>query len=326
MTSRTPSRKKATLPKLIDRKLYKTGQTRGADDDVIFQNRVLRNSTVLIPFEYLESALRGLPKGESFENGFIVLINPDKYFSGQIQESDLKKLGIELGDNALLFYETRSQWDANNPLKQGLKPGMSRIAPLGGHFIARVPSTTSNNKNRENHGYTTTKMKGAGIRVYEYASSSTIKACRIQLEFLFWRCGDSVEQALNYGMSESAVRSRQETNFAEARQCGLDDIERLVKTRILNDAGKTICPLCLAELSSAGFYDKVAQAEGRAVADLTVTQLNLFHIEELRTGLYNHRPYNLGWGHHHCNIVTKDSGIEETLSWMLDVLRRNGRA
>ena len=36
------------LPQLLGRKIYKTGQTRGADDDVIFQNRVGRNSTVLI--------------------------------------------------------------------------------------------------------------------------------------------------------------------------------------------------------------------------------------------------------------------------------------
>lgn len=27
-------------PKLVQTKIYKTGQTRGADDDVIYQNRV----------------------------------------------------------------------------------------------------------------------------------------------------------------------------------------------------------------------------------------------------------------------------------------------
>lgn len=38
------------IPKPVQTKIYKTGQTRGADDDVIYQNRVGRNSTVLIPF------------------------------------------------------------------------------------------------------------------------------------------------------------------------------------------------------------------------------------------------------------------------------------
>jgi hypothetical protein len=31
------------LPQLLDRKIYKTGQTRGADDDEIYQNRVSRS-------------------------------------------------------------------------------------------------------------------------------------------------------------------------------------------------------------------------------------------------------------------------------------------
>ncbi|MBD5308340.1 MAG: restriction endonuclease, partial [Bacteroides sp.] len=38
---------------------------------------------------------------------------------------------------------------------------------------------------------------------------------------------------------------------------------------------------------------------------------------------FNHRPYNLGWGHHHCNVVVKDSGIEPTLDWMRRVLIKN---
>ena len=64
------------------------------------------------------------------------------------------------------------------------------------------------------------------------------------------------------------------------------------------------------------------QVEGRFVHDLTVTQLNLFHIAELRIGVLNHRPYNVGWGHHHCNVVVKDAGILKTLEWMRAVVSR----
>jgi len=78
----------------------------------------------------------------------------------------------------------------------------------------------------------------------------------------------------------------------------------------------------LEELSAEGFFNRIKQAEGREVEDQTVTQLNLFHIKELRYGSYNHRPYNVGWGHHHCNVVVKDSGITETLEWMTAVLKR----
>jgi hypothetical protein len=76
-------------------------------------------------------------------------------------------------------------------------------------------------------------------------------------------------------------------------------------------------------LSGQGFFSRLEQAEGREVHDLTVTKVNLFHIHELRYGAYNHRPYNLGWGHHHCNVVVKDSGIVETLEWMNKVVQRN---
>jgi hypothetical protein len=79
----------------------------------------------------------------------------------------------------------------------------------------------------------------------------------------------------------------------------------------------------LQELSSQGFFDRLEQAQGREVLDLTVTKLNLFHIEELKPGGFNHRPYNLGWGHHHCNVVVKDAGIMQTLHWMSETLKRN---
>ena len=79
-------------------------------------------------------------------------------------------------------------------------------------------------------------------------------------------------------------------------------------------------------MSASGFFTKVEQAEGRLVPDLTITQLNLFHIQELRLGSYGHRPYNLGWGHHHCNVVVKDAGIAETVIWMNTVVDKNVEA
>ena len=93
------------LPKEVKTKIYKTGQTRGADDDVIYQNRVGRNSTVLIPFEEYP-----LCKDTTYENGFIVLIKPETYFSEGFDE-ELKKLNLVLGENLLVFYETRKQWE-----------------------------------------------------------------------------------------------------------------------------------------------------------------------------------------------------------------------
>ncbi|HOW28213.1 MAG TPA: BstXI family restriction endonuclease [Elusimicrobiota bacterium] len=312
------------LPSLLDRKIYKTGQTRGADDDDIIQNRVGRNSTVLIPYTFWGAPVT-IPQGETkFENGFIVLISPEIYFARSEINQELPRQGLKLGENALVFYETRAQWVKNNPSRLDWKPANNRISPLGGNYVARIPATTADEGgNKIVAGFETTSIKGAGIQVYEYASSTTIMSCRIQLETLFWLCYDSEKVVSANGMKVTDAKLRRLELLKKADESSLLDYDKLMRTRVINSKHKTICPLCLEELSGNGFFNRMRQAKGREVGDLTITEINLFHIKELRMGEYNHRPYNLGWGHHHCNVVTKDSGIMKTLLWMQEILRRN---
>lgn len=321
--SNTPLRL-PSLPKLVDSKLYKTGQTRGAEDDEIFQNRVLRSSTVLIPYACWEVSSIPQDGSDKYENGYIVLISPDEYFHDPEITSVLADKGLVLGSNAVVFYETRRQWNAFNPDTLGWQPANARSSPLGGQYVARVPATTAK-KGGDNifRGYNTSSIKGAGIRVYEYASAATIGKCRMQLEGLFWLCADSEKVVTINGMTATDAALRKEKVVAACRENDLLNMDRLLEARIINKNGATICPLCLDELSAQGFSSRIEQAEGRGVPDLTVTELNLFHISELRVGVLNHRPYNVGWGHHHCNVVVKDSGIAETLKWMQGVLSRN---
>ena len=312
------------LPQLLDRKIYKTGQTRGADDDVIFQNRVGRSSTVLIPYACWKLCAKPQDGEDKYENGFIVLLSPGEYFGNPDIVAELAAKGLALGKNAIVFYETREDWDANNPESLRWKPAKRRINPLGGRYVARIPATTATeNGDRIVRGFHETSKKGAGIRVYEYASIATTANCRLQLEALFWLCSDSGEVAIANKMTSEDVATRKSSVLRQCKESGLLDLARLTKARILNARGKTICPLCLEELSGQGFFNRMEQAEGRVVPDLTITQLNLFHIAELRFGVLNHRPYNVGWGHHHCNVVVKDSGILKTLEWMRDVVNRN---
>ena len=310
------------LPKLLAQKIYKTGQTRGSDDDVIYQNRVGRNSTVLIPYQFWQQCR---PYNDvTYENGYIVLISPYEYFHMSSAESQLSADGLALGDNALVFYETRDQWITHNPDFYKWTFATRRISPLGGQYVARVPATTAiDNGEKINLGFTNTRHKGAGIRVYEYATKKTIDQCRIQLEALFWKCRDSVTVAEENGMTNQEIETRMQAILEKCLEDDLLDITRLIRSRILNSDGYSICPLCLEELSGRGFFNRMEQAEGREVPDLTITQINLFHIEELRLGVLNHRPYNLGWGHHHCNVVVKDSGIMKTLEWMRRVVDKN---
>lgn len=312
------------LPQLLDRKIYKTGQTRGADDDVIYQNRVGRTSTVLIPYSCW-TLCSVPPDGEPpYEAGFIVLVSPTEYFGNKNITADLAANGLSMGRNTLVFYETREHWNAHNPDTLGWKPAGRRTNPLGGQYVARVPATTAAaDGGKIVRGFHATAMKGAGIRVYEYASTATIEKCRLQLEALFWLCADSDAVAISNTMTPKNAAVRKAAILGKCTQQGLLDTKRLKDARMLNTKGKTICPLCLEELSGQGFFNRMEQAEGRVVHDLTITQLNLFHIKELRFGVLNHRPYNVGWGHHHCNVVVKDSGIQETIEWMRSVLNRN---
>lgn len=312
------------LPQLLDRKIYKTGQTRGADDDVIFQNRVLRSSTVLIPYELWDEVYI-LPDGEAeFENGFIALIRPHDYFTTPNIVQKLEQRGLFLSKNALVFYQKRSDWDEFNPESRGWTPAKSRTEPLNGEYVARVAATTaSESGGKISRGYNTTGTKGAGIRLYEYASGSCIKDCRLQLEAVFWLCADALDLVIEFEMGENEAIERREYSLNIAKDSGLLDFEKLIKSRVIDKNNQTICPLCLEPLSSRGFFQRMPQAIGREVHDLTVTEINLFHIDELRYGSFNHRPYNVGWGHHHCNVVVKDSGIDETLKWMKAVIERN---
>lgn len=309
---------KSGLPKPVGTKIYKTCQTRGADKEQIFQNRVKRNSTVLIPFGSLNRGTIIPPVG--FENDYIVLLTPQEYFrdlNRQLPNS------LVLGINALVYYETRNDWNQYNPQTLGWNYATSRTNPLNGEYVARIPDTTRDNDSQIFLGFTgpTTGGQGAGIRVYEYASNSVIQSTLYQLAYLAWRTEGMIELAQAEGCVDIEEGKAHVDEFCRIN--GLDDVGLLEENRLLKD-NVTICPLCLDTIRAEELMSRVDQAEGRLVPDLTITSVNLFHVKELRTGEYNHNIYNLGWGHHHCNTVARDNGIEPTIEWMATTLIRNG--
>ncbi|KZL48078.1 BstXI family restriction endonuclease [Nodularia spumigena] len=312
------------LPRAIAKKIEKTGQTRGAEKDTVYQNRVNRNSTVLIPLSSWKTEIF-FPEG-GFENGYIVLANPEEYFSKcpPNHRSDLPK-NLIIGQNLLVLYETRTQWNKYHPKSYGWVAANSRQKPLGGQYIARVPDNTRDNDTLERHGYIdkNTGGQGAGIRVYEYASSEEITATRYQLSFLAWQTEGIIEMAREEGVPNP--EECKEKIEAQCQKMGLADLQILQKNRIVDSKGSTVCPLCLKPILAQELAYRIEQAEGRNVPDLTVTMANLFHVKELRAGVYNHRCYNLGWGHHHCNAAARDWGVERTLEWMEEILINNGR-
>lgn len=310
-------------------KLSKIGQTRGAQPKEIYQNRVGRNSTVLIPHAQYQACADPGDGSDGYENGFIVLVDPDWYFAESAADKHLASDGLILGENALLYFQRQAQWEAFGHLRRlkngkAFRPATSRQAPLGGTYVARVNATTSYGGGSIERAYAEPSLRGAGIRVYEYASTATIRATMLQLEALIWLCHDSHKTVVAAGMTSDGARHRADVKLAEAASQGLLDWERLRKIRAINNDNLTICPLCLELVSAVGFIERSEQAEGRETWDNKITPVNLFHIEELRPGSLMHREYNLGWGHHHCNVVVADKGIPFTLDWMKRVIDNNG--
>src|SRR5690606_37636802 len=111
----------------------------------------------------------------------------------------------------------------------------SRLAPLGGQYVARIPATTSSADGAKiNRGFNTTRNKGAGIRVYEYSNARTIHECRYQLEAIFWLCHDSESIAAKYGMSTRDVSERKCGILEICEELGLLNHTRLQTARIIN--------------------------------------------------------------------------------------------
>lgn len=307
------------LPPLLQSKIYKTGQTRSANDDVIFQNRANRNGTVLIPMESIRLFDISIFTTNKFESGFIVVINPEEYYTNPDIALLMRARKLKLGINAILLYETRAQWNEFNPYRNKLKVAEKRTSPIDGHFVARIPST-SRNEEKIVLGFNTSSCKGAGIRVSEYASLLTIKSSHLQLEYLFWLCHNSKEIALGAGMTDSEVENRIAAITTACNNQKLSNIDRLYKARIIDSAKNTICPLCLKKLSAETFLINFFESTEKSDINKEISPINLFYINQLKTGEFNHVPYNLAWGHQNCNMICKETGVIETIKWMKEVV------
>lgn len=180
-----------------------------------------------------------------------------------------------------------------------------------GDYIARVPATTAEGV----AGEKIVRGLPQGIRFFEYCSKEETLKTQLQLAYLAWKTED-IGKVTSFSMPKSLKEALERYN--------LNDDERLESIHALKD-GVTCCPLCLEPVSAKQLMERVPQAEGREVMDLTITEANLFHIEALRPGEFNHRIYKVCWGHHNCNTAARDKGVKATLDWMEKILRNNGR-
>ena len=118
---------------------------------------------MLISYKCWDLCAKPKDGSNGYENGFIVLIPPGDYFGRANSTAELTRKGLSLGKNALVFYETREQWQANNADGLKWKPAKRRTNPLGGNYVARIPATTAlDNGGKVIRGFDLTSNKGAG--------------------------------------------------------------------------------------------------------------------------------------------------------------------
>lgn len=302
------------LPLEIRNKINKTKQTRGAQpaDRVPYQNRVNRNGIAIIPYDFRHQLH---PDFSAVEGSYRIMVKPNQYFSRRNTRNRQFDQNVVIGVNAFVFYNNRADWE-HFPILNGWVPCNDRSG--SGHYIARIPGTTA----LEN-GDKIVEGEPQGIRFFEYASTKDIDDSIAQLAWLAWMTEgiDQVRTDGNTGVPQ-VLRNYLRIN-------NLDNIETFVREGAVKLNTRTnsyyaICPLCRKAINAIGLMTRVEQVEGREVVDLTITEVNLFHLRDLRPGQYNHKPYLLTWGHHYCNLVAKDAGINETVNWMKEVLINHG--
>jgi hypothetical protein len=301
------------LPEEIKKKINKTKQTRGAQpyERVPFQNRVNRTGIALVPYSF-----RAKLHPEGFSDGYRVMVRPSEYFerSGVVRKDFDAK--VKLGENAFVYYDNRRAW---RELPPATSWSVCEDRTGNGHYLARVPANTAND---EQEAREIVIGEPQGIRFFEYASPKDVEHTVAQLAWLAWQTLgiDAVRTDGGKGIPKSLAAVLEKHKLADAEKfLALGGLIRLASGEL-----RTVCPLCRAEIDAAGLMSRVEQMEGREVFDLTITEINLFHLKELRPGEYNHRPYNLAWGHHHCNAVARDNGVAVTVNWMAGVLERHG--
>jgi len=302
------------LPTEIKNKINKTKQTRGAQpyNRVPFQNRVNRTGIPLVPY-----AFRNKLHPDGFVNGYRILVRPGEYFEHKWSVRKDFDANVTIGNNAFIYYDNRRDWKDLPPLSDWR---ICESRDGTGHFIARVPATTANDPDEARE---IVSGEPQGIRFFEYASPTDVEHTIAQLAWLAWQTRGIME------VCENDKRGIPLSLKTYIEKHALADIERFIQIGAVaknTETGniETICPLCRAIIDASGLMTRLEQAEGREVVDLTVTEINLFHLRDLRPGEYNHRPFMVAWGHHHCNTVARDMGVTATVQWMNEVLKRHG--
>ena len=181
---------------------------------------------------------------------------------------------------------------------------------------------------------------GLGNYDFDYASDDEMKKIKYQLSYMIYNvpgmkeCLISVLNSTSNGdLNADIQRSKKSGTLSQyidsvikhieeyCQQNKLLDFDILSNVRAWNkESHEPVCPLCLKSLVAKQFFETATQDEGREEEDNTQAKIVLMHIDGLKPGELNHRTYNLGWGHKHCNTIQGPYDIEYTLDFLKEIV------
>jgi hypothetical protein len=189
---------------------------------------------------------------------------------------------------------------------------------------------------------------GLGNFDFDYASKEETQNIKYQMaylilsekgmsNYLYNLClNDITEKEYEFSKKAYAAASKSKDEFFRLYNNIKNQIESYCQEHNLLDFDKLeairawdkrkeqpICPLCLETLEAKDFLEVDAQANGREEEDNTRSKISLMHIHALKPGELNHRTYNLGWGHRHCNTIQEDLDIEEVIQVLRKIVKNN---
>jgi hypothetical protein len=296
--NKTPSSAWSFLNTIDKNKISKAGfaTPRGGSKNA-YQNHVIRNNRVIIPFEKFDAETLPL-----YQDGYIVRLYPEQYFEAANAPKALftkPDALIKIGVNAFLLYRTWESFHSLPPLPgweiRGLmldgNPVEERLNGVvdTGHYLLRL-STHGNNPKRY-------EGPPQGIFATEYADEETNYLSKCVLAFL-------TISTLNSPYTQNQAEHLKEI-LADANLLDYAAYERNGSMR----RHHTSCPLCQKIIRYTELHDTVnfeesealANAGNQVIGSTRSTVVNLFHLKPLIYHSLTHIPSNLGWGHAICN-------------------------
>jgi len=187
---------------------------------------------------------------------------------------------------------------------------------------------------------------GIGNYDFDYANEQMIEDVKLQMLYMILTCED--KEGENFGkyllLHKDSISSEKDTkafrkniqsdNYLEKYKTFFKELQNKCNSKNLLDFDKLekinswdrvkdrpICPLCSRPLNCEDFFKEIEQQEGRKVFDNTQREVVLMHVKALRSGLLNHKTYNLSWGHNFCNTIQGDRDIEETIDRLKEIIK-----